>query len=84
MQQLSREMHLGPKIRKAQLPVMWEQAVGPRVAEVSTPIRMENGKLFVRVANSAWRQELSLMRQEILRQVQSQMNDGPVTELVFL
>ena len=34
--------------------------------------------------NSAWRQELSLMRQEILRQVQSHMNDGPVTELVFL
>ena len=63
---------------------MWEQAVGPRVAEVSTPIRLENGKLFVRVSNSAWRQELSLMRQEILRQVQTHMDDGPVTELVFL
>ncbi len=47
----------------------WEEAVGSRVARRTQPLRLERGVLYVRVANSAWANELSLLADDILAQL---------------
>lgn len=47
----------------------WEEAVGSRVARRTQPLRLDRGVLFVRVANSAWANELSLLADDILAQL---------------
>src|SRR2546423_1188315 len=44
---------------------VWAEVVGPLLASRTEPLRIEHGKLFVRVANSTWMQELQFLKDEI-------------------
>jgi predicted nucleic acid-binding Zn ribbon protein len=50
-------------------PRLWEEAVGTRIANRAQPLRLERGILSVRVATSAWANELSLLADDILAQL---------------
>ncbi len=56
----------GPPIQR----VVWERAVGSRIAMLTQPIRLERGVLTVRVSNTSWANELSLLSDDIRRQLQ--------------
>lgn len=44
----------------------WRAAVGPRIADRARPISLERGTLLVKVATSAWANELQLLSTELL------------------
>lgn len=48
---------------------LWRTIVGPRVADRALPVRLENGNLLIRVATSAWAQELSMLSETILERL---------------
>ena len=48
---------------------IWDRAVGSRIALRAQPLRLERGVLLVRVTNAAWANELSLLADEIRRQL---------------
>ena len=50
----------------------WDRVVGPRIAARSEPYRLERGILLVRVASSAWANELSLLCDPIVEQLRGQ------------
>ncbi|MFC1477647.1 DUF721 domain-containing protein [candidate division KSB1 bacterium] len=56
----------------------WADAVGPIVAKVTEPDRIEHGTLFVKVTNSSWRQELHYYKAEII----VKLNDGQDYDVV--
>jgi predicted nucleic acid-binding Zn ribbon protein len=43
----------------------WAQVVGDQIAARSEPIKLENGRLTVRVEGGAWAAELALLGQEL-------------------
>lgn len=45
----------------------WREAVGPAIVRRAIPQRLQDGTLYVRVATSAWAQQLSML-QETLRE----------------
>lgn len=49
-----------------QLYLAWEKVVGKLLAERSHPIRVDHDTLFVGVENSAWLQELTLLKSKII------------------
>jgi predicted nucleic acid-binding Zn ribbon protein len=50
----------------------WPELVGPKIAEVATPLAVtREGVLFVSVRSAAWMQELQLLSPEILRKLGS-------------
>jgi predicted nucleic acid-binding Zn ribbon protein len=63
---------------------VWSEIVGESIAEVSTCIKVENGTLFVEVKSSAWRQELSYLKKEILKKIQSCTECKTISNIVFL
>jgi hypothetical protein len=60
----------------------WDRVVGPRIAARSEPDRLERGILLVRVASSAWANELSLLSEPIVEQLRAQGID--VTAVRFV
>jgi hypothetical protein len=48
---------------------IWDRAVGSRIALRAQPLRLERGVLLIRVTNTAWANELSLLGDEIRRQL---------------
>jgi predicted nucleic acid-binding Zn ribbon protein len=61
----------------------WPRIVGAKLASVTECDRVENGVLFVRVASSPWRQELSYVKHHILDSIRTQTPCTTITEIVF-
>ena len=49
----------------------WTEIVGASIARVSTAVRFEDGCLEVAVADSSWRQELSMQQAQLLEKIHS-------------
>jgi len=54
------------KLQEYDAVVYWENAVGERIAQMTTATRILQGVLFVHVKTSTWRKELTLRKKEII------------------
>lgn len=62
----------------------WNEIVGEDIAVISSCIKVENGTLFVEVSSSAWRQELSFLKREILNKIKNCTECKTISNIVFL
>ncbi len=62
---------------------VWDEVVGTHIAKNTCPKRIDRGVLFVIVSNSAWIQELSLMKEQIIGRLNVKLNDRIVRDLRF-
>ncbi len=60
----------------------WKKLVGELLAERSHPVKLQNNVLFVGVQNSAWMQELILLKADILDKYKSQFGED-LQDIVF-
>lgn len=63
---------LGDRIEQAAVVDDWAERVGRKIADVTTPVHVRDGVLFVAVRSSAWLMELRMMEAEI----RSRLNEG--------
>jgi len=56
-------------IKKGETLDIWEDVVGKEIARHAEAIHVEQGILFVRVNDSNWRSELSLMSEQIIEKI---------------
>lgn len=66
------------RLREAKAWQFWEEAVGSHIASKATPVAFRDGTLTVRVSGSAWMQQLSLLKLDII----SNLNDATGLPLV--
>jgi predicted nucleic acid-binding Zn ribbon protein len=75
---------LAPKVEAAGAVQEWAGLVGPQIAAVTEALRVSEGTLIVAVANSAWMNELNMMRGELMRRVNAGRKEGRIRTLVFV
>ena len=68
-------------IREQRLFIQWEEIVGAAIARHSKPVRLRNDLLWVQVTEAAWRQELSLMRIELVAKINAALGEDLVKEI---
>ncbi|MCK5147808.1 DUF721 domain-containing protein [bacterium] len=61
----------------------WEEIVGQRIANVTTPHRVSNGILFVRVKSDAWRHELLFHKAKILQTISADKEKATIKDIVW-
>lgn len=61
----------------------WEEVVGERIAQVARPTGVGRGVLFVEVRSSAWMNELTLMRRDILARLNAGQGEARIERIVF-
>ena len=71
------------RIREARAWQFWEEAVGSHIASKAAPVAFREGTLTVMVASSAWMQQLSLMKLDIISQLNSAIGESMVTDIFF-
>src|SRR5690242_3223336 len=64
--------------REHRLVTRWEEIVGARVGARTQPDGLDGGTLWVRVANSAWMQELAFLKVEIASAANRVVGDPPL------
>lgn len=62
---------------------VWAEVVGELLASKAEPARIEDGKLFVRVANSTWMQEIQFLKDEIRSRLNHRL-EAPIVRDIFL
>lgn len=83
LQELVGSIGIGKTLRQYEVVTSWPALVGEQIAKVSTAKRMENGVLFVEVANAPWRAELTMRRGEIARKINAALGKNVVKEIRF-
>ena len=76
---------LARRVGQAQVIPDWPRLVGPQIAAVATPESVTpDGVLFVRVATSAWMNELQLMTPDIIARVNAGRGPGRISTIRWL
>jgi hypothetical protein len=61
----------------------WNDAVPPRVALNAQPVRFQRGSLLVHVKSPVWSQELSFLKEDLLREVRAKAPSLKVRDIHF-
>lgn len=72
------------KIRVNQVLVKWPEVVGESIANVTTPIRIKDGILYIKVKNDAWRNELYFQKVPLIQKIEKFLEKKLITEIVLL
>ena len=76
---------LARRVGQAQIIPDWPHLVGPQIAAVARPESVTpDGVLFVRVATSAWMNELQLMTPDIMARINAGRGTGRITTIRWL
>ncbi len=76
---------IGGRVAQADIVLRWPEIVGPEVARAARAESVSaDGTLYVRVASSAWRQELSLMTPEIMARLNAGRRTGRIEKIFWL
>jgi len=62
----------------------WKEIVGERIAAVSSCKEVENGILYVTVASSVWRQEMTFLKIDILKKIRETSDCSTIKDIIFL
>lgn len=71
------------RLRELKVWQVWAEAVGTQIAMKAKPAGIRDGILIVRVASSPWMQQLSLMKPDIISQLNSLAGEPLVKEIIF-
>ncbi|MFH0778943.1 MAG: DUF721 domain-containing protein [Candidatus Eisenbacteria bacterium] len=83
LEELFKKLELDTKIRGWSALQVWEEVVGPRIAANTKPSAFRDGRLFVQVATTTWKHELSFLRHEIIRKLNAKLGTRVIEDIVF-
>lgn len=72
------------KIEEQRALLAWEGFVGAAAAQVSAPLRIRGGRLIVQVTDPMWRQQLLLLRHQILSKYRQHFPRLYLKEIFFV
>jgi predicted nucleic acid-binding Zn ribbon protein len=83
LERLTTRMGIAARLEREQAVVVWEEAVGTNISRRAKALSLRNDILFVRVQNSMWLQELSLLKEGIIEKINTLVGKDVVRDIVF-
>ena len=83
LERLTARMGIAARLEREKAVVMWEEAVGKSIARRAKAVSLRNDILFVRVQNSVWLQELSLLKESLIEKINALVGKDIVRDIVF-
>ena len=78
-----RNRGLEGKLREHHLHNQWDEIVGEPISSHTRPDTIRFGTLHVLVDNSAWLQQLTFLKPELMRKVESHIGKGIIKDIVL-
>ncbi|MDP8207978.1 MAG: DUF721 domain-containing protein [Candidatus Electryonea clarkiae] len=71
------------RLAEAEIGIRWREIVGANIADHSSPLRLEHGRLILRVKESTWRHHLLFLRAEIIEKINKSVKTDIVKEIML-
>lgn len=81
LQQLLREEGLETPLQQKRLIDSWETVMGRIVARYTTEKFIQNQTLYVKIVNPALRQDLAMMRQQLVKRLNEQVGSFIISDI---
>lgn len=81
LQQLLREEGLETPLQQKHLIDSWETVTGRIVARYTTEKFIQNQTLYVKIVNPALRQDLAMMRQQLVKRLNEQVGSFIISDI---
>lgn len=83
IQQVLERYRLEEKVNEVKLIRNWEKLMGKTIAKYTQEIYVSKKRLFLRVASSPLKQELSYSRNKIIELVNGEIGEGYINEVII-
>ena len=83
IEKILRDRGWGAKLKEYRIYGVWEKAVGKGIARHARPAGMRGKKLTVLVDSSAWMQQLSLLKPEIMGKVNGRLGEDAIESITL-
>ena len=81
--QLLRQQGLETPLNEYRLVEAWKDVVGPTITKYTTNLYIRNQTLYVHLSSSVLRQELSMGRQLLIRNLNAQVGSQVIVNIIF-
>lgn len=71
------------KLHEGRIIATWQDIVGERIGQEVEKVWVNDGKLFVRIKSSVWRQELYLNRELWCRRLNEELGREMIKAIIF-
>jgi predicted nucleic acid-binding Zn ribbon protein len=78
-----RENKLNSRFKERNLVESWEEFMGKTISRATKKIYIQDRKLFVVISSSVIRNELYMLKQEIVRKLNERVGEDIITDLVL-
>jgi predicted nucleic acid-binding Zn ribbon protein len=78
-----KQLGLGAKIKQYEVLDSWDHIVGKQIAKISSAENIHDGKLFIKVKHSTWRNELLFLKKELIEKINKKMNQEIIKDIIF-
>jgi predicted nucleic acid-binding Zn ribbon protein len=76
-------MGIGTRLAERRTLLLWDEVVGPEIAQAARPDRINRGSLHVRVKTATWRHALLFHREEIRHKLNERLGEELVKQIVL-
>jgi predicted nucleic acid-binding Zn ribbon protein len=83
LQQALKELNIERKIKEVRLVKSWETVVGKTINRYTRDLYVKDKTLHVHLHSSVVRQELVMLKQDIVRRLNEQAGEALITDIVF-
>jgi len=83
LDELVGKLGIKKKLLEYEAVLRWEEIVGEKIARATTATKISRGLLFVSVKTSAWRNELTMRKKEIMLKINSTLGQEVVLDIKF-
>lgn len=77
------ENNIGKKLKEVDIVQSWEDLLGKAIAHYTKKISLRNRILFVEISSSVVKNELFMMREEIVRKLNEKAGEELVDKIIF-
>ena len=81
--EVMRNENISKNMLNARAESLWKIVVGPTVNRSTKSVHVSNGTMYVELTSSVLRQELTMLRGEILERLNKACGEGVVKEIIF-
>lgn len=84
LNQFLHELGIDKPIKRYEALYIWPKVVGNRISEVTEPKYISNGKIFVEVKNSTWRNEIIFYKAQIIDKMNRELGCQFVVDIILI
>jgi len=74
---------ISKRLRQENAVVRWEEIVGEKIAKASKAVKIDRGTLLIEVKSCAWKQQIQMLKPDIMKKLNTQLGADIVKDIRF-